>query len=380
MAQLEAGIPYGGIDHCWIAEERGRLAGAIKAYQFTQHLAGAAVPMLGLAAVATAPTARRRGVGRALCHHALRLGRERGDLVSVLYPFRPAYYRAFGWGVAGEFHSYRFAPRALPVYDEAAAVRAATADDLGALVACYARSAARSNGLIERDRGIWAYHFDRTGVYPFIYDANGVSGYALARFTAGPAPEAGTLAILELVAEDDDAYHGLLGWIASQGDQFREVRYDARPDEHFEFRLTDPRPPGFQPARNLWHPTARRIRGPMLRILDIPALLESRTHWGAAVEGAFSFTLEIDDPEIPENRGPWRVTIEGGRAQVQPRTGSHITQAALAADAATFAEICTGTIAPTAAMRLGLARIEGASAMLDLSFAPAQPFWLLDEF
>jgi predicted acetyltransferase len=354
--------------------------GAIKAYEFTQHLTGAAVPMLGLAAVATAPTARRRGVGHALCRHALRLGRERGDLVSVLYPFRPAFSRALGWGVAGELHSFRFAPRALPVYDEAAAVRAAEADDLGALAACYARVASRSTGLIERDRGVWAYHFDRTGVYPFIYDTNGVSGYLLARFSAGGAPEAGVLTVLELIAEDDDAYHGLLGWIASQRDQVREVRYDARGDEAFEFRLADARPVGFQPARSLWYPTSRRIRGPMLRILDLPALLEGRTEWGTAAGQAFSFTLEVDDPEIPENRGPWLVTIESGRARVRTPTDPRGAQADLAVDAPTFAEIFTGSIAPTAAARLGLARIEGAAVELDRIFKLERPFWLLDEF
>lgn len=380
VAQLEAGIPYGGIGSAWIAEERGRLMGAFKAYRLREHLAGALVPMLGLAAVATSPTARRRGVGRALCEQALRVGRERGDLVSVLYPFRPSFYRAFGWGRAGELHTYRFSPRALPVYEESAAVRTAESDDLGAVAACYARVAARSNGLIERDRGVWAYHFDRTAVYPFIYDGNGVSGYVLARFAPGGAPEGGILTILELVAEDDDAYLGLLGWIASQGDQFREVRYDARPDEHFGLRLSDPRPPGFQPARNLWYPTSRRIQGPMLRIVDLPALLETRTHWGGEGGNAFTCVLEIEDRELPENRGPWTLTLEAGRAHVRPGGDTRAADAALATDAATFAEIFTGTVAPTIAAWLGLVRLQGAGRALDRIFAPERPFWLLDEF
>jgi predicted acetyltransferase len=379
VAQLEAGIPYGGIESAWVAEDRGRLAGAFKAYRLREHLAGALVPMLGLAAVATAPTARRRGVGRALCGEALRIGRERGDLVSVLYPFRPAFYRAQGWGNAGAFDSFRFSPRALPVYDEAAAVRAAESDDLGAVVACYARVAARSNGLLERDRGVWAYHFDRTAVYPFIYDGNGVSGYILARFQAGGAPEAGVLSILELVAEDDEAYRGLLGWVASQGDQFREARYDARPEEHFGLRLSDPRPPGFQPARNLWYPTSRRIRGPMLRIIDLPALLEARTDWGRDSDD-FSCVLEIEDRELPENRGPWTLILEAGRARLRAGGDPRAADAALATDAATFAEIFTGTVAATSAAWLGLARVEGAARTLDRIFTPEKPFWLLDEF
>lgn len=380
VAQLEAGIPYGGLDTAWLLEDRGRLAGAFKAYTLRQHLGGASVPMLGLAAVATSPTARRRGVGRALCEHALRLGRERGDLVSVLYPFRPSFYRAFGWGVAGELQSYRFSPAALPAYEQARGVRGAEPEDLGAVMACYARAASRSNGLIERDRGVWAYHFDRNAVYPFLYEGNGVSGYLLARFGAGPAPEAGVLSVLELVAEDDDAYHGLLGWLALQRDQFREVRYDARVDEHFEYRLSDPRPPGFQPARGLWYPCARRIRGPMLRIIDLPKLLEARTGWGGEPGGACTWVLEVEDAELPENSGAWTLTLEGGRIRVRRGTDGRAAVAVLATDMATFAEVFTGSVAPSVAVRVGRARAEGAVGVLDRIFAPDRSFYLLDEF
>src|SRR5690606_39293364 len=99
---VETGIPYGGIETAVVAEEHGRIIGAFRAYRMSEHLGGTTVPMLGLAAVATAPEARRRGVGRALCREAIRLGRERGDVVSVLFPARPAFYRALGWGLVGE--------------------------------------------------------------------------------------------------------------------------------------------------------------------------------------------------------------------------------------------------------------------------------------
>jgi predicted acetyltransferase len=118
----------------------------------------------------------------------------------------------------------------------------------------------------------------------------------------------------------------------------------------------------------------------MLRILNLPALLEARTRWGGEAGTAFSCLLEVDDPELPENRGPWTLTLEEGRARVRPGGDPRGADAALAASAATVAEIFTGTIAPTTAARLGQARIEGAGAALDRIFAPDQPFWLLDEF
>lgn len=379
IRQLETGIPYGGLESAWLVEERGRLAGAFRAYRMIEHLGGAALPMLGIAGVATAPTARRRGVGKALCRHALRVGRDRGDVISVLYPFRPSFYRALGWGLAGELEAYRFSPGALPVYDEAADVRAGGPRDREGIAACYARVAARTNGLIERDPVLWSYHLDVAGVYPFLYAPDGaVRGYVLARFDRGPAPEAGSLSIVELVAEDDVAYRALLGWIALQRDQVREVHYEARPDERLELRLTDPRPPSFRPIRGLWFPTARRIRGPMLRVLDVPAALEARTRWGDDV--AFIVSLEIDDPDLPENRGPWQVAFEAGRATVTEARSTHPNDAALTTDAATFAEIYTGTLSPSTAVRFGLATGDGELRALDRIFTLDPPFWMLDEF
>jgi GNAT superfamily N-acetyltransferase len=89
IRQLEMGGVFGGIDAVWMAHIDGRLAGAFRAYSLTQHVHGTTYPLMGLAAVAVDETARRRGVGRALCLEAIRIARERGDVLSALYPFRP---------------------------------------------------------------------------------------------------------------------------------------------------------------------------------------------------------------------------------------------------------------------------------------------------
>lgn len=379
VRQLETGVPYGGLESAWIAEERGRVVGAYRAYAMKEYIGGAALPMLGLAAVATAPDARRRGVGRRLCLHAIRVGRERGDVVSVLYPFRPAFYHALGWGATGELHAYRFAPGALPDRVEAAGVRPAGPGDRDAIAACYARVAAWSNGPIERGPGAWSYHLDARGVYAFVFEDGSIRGYALVHFGRARTPGAAALRVRELVAEDDEARRGLLGWIAAQRDQFRLVRYDARPDERLDLILGDPRPPHYRPPRPLWFPTATRIRGPMLRILDVPAALAARPRWGAAPGFGLNLEIEVYDDAVPENRGPWELSVEEHGARVHPRrTGGYDARIALGAPA--FAQLYAGELTPTAAARLGLARIEGAADALDRAFRLDQPFWLLDEF
>jgi predicted acetyltransferase len=71
----------------------------------------------------------------------VRVARERGDVLSVLYPFRPAFYQALGWGMVGELHAYRFRPESLAITG-AGDVRRAAAADFPAIAACYADVAA----------------------------------------------------------------------------------------------------------------------------------------------------------------------------------------------------------------------------------------------
>ena len=104
MRHLETGGVFGGIESAWISERAGRIAGAFRAYALTQHMHGTAFRMMGLASVAGDDTARRRGGGRELCEHAIHVARDRGDVLSMLYPFRPSFYQALGWGMTGELH------------------------------------------------------------------------------------------------------------------------------------------------------------------------------------------------------------------------------------------------------------------------------------
>src|SRR5690606_1077149 len=97
VRHMETGGVFGGIETAYLAERSGRAVGAFRAYALTQHMHGTPYRMMGLAAVAVDETARRRGVGRELCEHAVRIARDRGDVLSVLYPFRPAFYHALGW-------------------------------------------------------------------------------------------------------------------------------------------------------------------------------------------------------------------------------------------------------------------------------------------
>lgn len=403
IRMLEAGGRFGGLESVLVADEPDRgVVGACKIYRMTEYIAGAAMPMMGLAAVAVTPSRRRQGVAARLCREAVELAARRGDAVSVLYPFRPGYYARLGWGLVGALHEYRFHTRALKVSpvgdatDGRGRVRSGELDrDAGDIAACYRRVVQRSNGPIDRDRRVWAYRLtgEELGVRPIdvdavwtartdpelrplIYDDGGVRGYALLRYQKR-SPDRSTLQVRELIAENDDAYRALLGHIARQHDQWPRCHYFARPGERFDDFLIDPRPPGFRQARSLYFPTARIVRGPMLRIVDVPAALRGRSYFRGA-GGTSTFAVTVRDEQRPANTGTWTVRAEEGETTVEE--GARSPDATIEADVSTLARVFVGELPPTVAARHGRAQVTGPATLLDRAFATREQFWLLDEF
>ncbi len=376
IRSLEDGKPYGGIEITFAAELHGKLVGAFRAYQMAEAVNGTLMPMMGLASVAVSPDARRRGVGKTICRYALAHARERGDFVSVLYPFRADFYRSLGWGLAGELHSYRFRPESLPLDDNSLNVRMAGLDDHDAMAACYDRVARNANGPILRSPYAWRAMFADSPTHAIVFDHNGIKGYAVLTYGKGQSREIRPLFIREVVTESHAAYCGLLGWISEQRDLWREVRYDARIEENFALRLAEPRPPGERHARTLWDPVARVIRGPMFRIINVQEALARRSY---DPNVRCTLRLIVSDTEIDDNRGECRVVFENGRAEVSAwKTGK--ADAELSVAMSSLSQIFVGEISPTQAALLGGTELKGDAELLDRAFATREKYWLFDEF
>lgn len=375
IRHLETGGVFGGIETAWVAERAERIVGAFRGYALTQHMHGASYRMMGLAAVAVDETARRLGIGRELCEFAIRMGRERGDVLSVLFPFRPEFYHSLGWGYVGEMFAFRFRPESLRTSTNGSTVRRAGADDTKAIAACYARVARLSNGLIARSPRIWRSHLEGEDTHVYVTGATRVTGYVIVRFGRAASPDDKPLHIREIVADDHHAYDALLDWVSAQRDSWRIIHYDAARDERFEHRLSEPRPPGFQPARYLWSPVARVIRGPMLRVLDVRAALAQRAAWRNVAP--LQFTLEVDDALMPGNRGPFVVDYNGGSVSVKEGGGAGPL---LRMSAPAFAQVFAGELTLHEALNLDGAEADGDVTAVDALFRTDRCFRLLDEF
>src|SRR5438876_1218858 len=96
-----------------LAEENGSPVGTAASLSLVTWVRGSPLPCQGIAYVGTIRTHRRtlrhthhhtgaagqRGVASSLMHEALRLGREREQVLSALMPFRASFYEHFGYGI-----------------------------------------------------------------------------------------------------------------------------------------------------------------------------------------------------------------------------------------------------------------------------------------
>lgn len=375
--------PHGGIEALWAAEERGRLVGACQLLWMRQWIGGVSMPVMGLGSVAIAPTHRKRGLATRLLIAGFEHARERGDVGSVLYPFRASFYEGLGYGLAGEAHQYQVPPSLLPDdKQERMRVRMVDGeDDEAAMRAIYREAAQRlQTGQLDRTERNWRQSWKRDDLAAVLYwgESGEAEGYAIVRYRADLPIDRRFIELEERVWLTLPAQRGLYAWLSSLGDQWREVVYRAHPEEGFGDRLSEPRLPLLSaPSWGLWFPSATLLRGPMFRVLDVPGALALRQ---LAVNCDMTLVLEVDDEQIPENRGPWRVHLDGRHIEVEPYRGGHV-DATMRLPVDTLSRIFIGAIAPWQAVAGGLATIDRPAVIqrLDQALAVPKP-WMFDRF
>ena len=375
--------PHGGLEALWVAEEDDRLVGACQLLWLRQWIGGVSMPVMGLASVAIAPTHRRRGMAGRMLAAGFEHARERGDVGSALYPFRASFYENLGYGLAGEAHQYQLPPALLPeCREERLRMRLVDGpEDEAAMRAIYARVAREHmTGQLERSerawRGVWGGE-DRAAVL-HIGDDGEPEGYAIVRYRADLPVTTRFLEVEERGWLTLGARRGIYAWLSSMGDQWRELVYRAHPEEGLGDSLSEPRLPLLaNPGWGLWFPSATLMRGPMFRVLDVPGALSLRTLVG---DPELVLRLEVDDEQIQENRGPWRVTMLEGRMTVEPDDGSPV-DATLRLPMDTLSRVFIGALAMRQAISGGLAWLDRPelARVLDQAFAVPKP-WMFDRF
>jgi predicted acetyltransferase len=370
----------GGTETLLVGEDAGRPVAACQIHPLRQWVGGAALRTAGIGTVAVSPSHRRRRLGAELVTAALREARARGDSASALYPFRVAFYQRLGYGQAGEALQYHVPPETLPDSPERMCVELLDHErGRSEALRLYGEWARTQNGQLERTARLWTQicATPDTALAGYRSGDGALEGYALVVYRPDLPRQERFLEVDELVWTTDRARRGLYAWIASLGDQWERVVIRALPSHRLGDWLREPRlPPGAAPLWRLWAPAATLMHGTMFRLLDVRACWERRRIRPVA---STSVALELVDAQFEENRGRWRLALDGERVAVDRDDGA--ADVTLRLDVATLSRIYIGALAPTLAFEAGLLECDRTErlAALDDALKLPEP-WTFDRF
>jgi predicted acetyltransferase len=290
--------PRVDLDLIHVLEEDGDVRATATILPLEVFVDGKVAPMGGIAAVATHPAYRRRGYAGKLMRAVLQTMRERGMNLSMLWPFAHAFYRAYGWELAGEAVAYTLKPTDLPTSSEQKHTRAYREEDLQRMMELLEEEASRHLLCVRRSGEQWRserfWKRDWGGQQEaVVYEREGrLEGYILYRMSdwREDRDPKRTLAVQELVWSTLGAREALISFLAAQDPMVFEIKHHT-------------------PRGELLHPYLRSsyVKAEiepefMLRLVDVEGALESldRTAHEPLV-------LEVSDDVIEDNAGSYTV-------------------------------------------------------------------------
>lgn len=354
----------------FICDEHGQAKASMALFPYQLQIDGAKLAMGGVAWVASPPEHRRGGWVGGMLVAAIAEMKERGMPLSALYPFKQSFYRRYGWEVASATLDHEIPLELLAAYRKGPGVvqRWLPAEEpLPQLLDLYQRWAQGRPGAMVRDESVWSNWVTRhwrgarwhTAVWRPSEGAE-AEGYLL--YQIGEENGKRAFMIKELVALTAAAERGLWGFVANHDSQAKICLVRLQRDY-----------PLWHLVENTHEVQSKLISGWQLRLVDLKAAFEQRA-WPGAPDGAL--TIGVQDEHAPWNTGTWRITFEGGRAEVSP---AREERADLAATVQTWAQVYCGFLRPHQALMSGRLEAPNPSALALLSQATADRELLFTE-
>lgn len=276
-----------------------RLLCVCRHYFLDARVRGRDQSVAGLSAVASPPEHRRQGYVADLLEKSLIDYRERDIDFSILWAFKHAFYRRYGWGTINDYACYETSPAVLAsaAGPDRGEFKRVEADEWRSLDSIYRTHRKKAEFSLQRPEEWWRRRvFERWGDDPYVYrwdDEDGSRAYIA--YTVDRNDEDGetTLQVTDMASRDHTGFRQLLRFLASHESQIDRISFRTAPDCPL-FEMVE------EPAEiecNL-HP------GPMFRLVDVERTLER-------LDPDERLTLAISDPLAPWNDRTFSLSSEG---------------------------------------------------------------------
>lgn len=367
--------------HLYGLYREDELLGGMVLYDFDMTLYETRAGVGGVGMVGVDALHKKEHVARDLIAAYLRLYREKGYPLAALYPFRPDFYAAMGFGYGTKINGYRVTPSSFLPGGDKSRVRFMTPEDREKLVACYERYAGKTHGMF-RLQGSARSTFRSNPDFRVVgYEQDGeITGYFSYQLRTPNVEENFVLQDLHIqqwVYETPEALQGLTAYLRSQADQVRRVVFYTFEDSFF-YALSDPRNGSEHLLPPVNHESNAQGVGLMYRIINLRqffALLADHDFGGETL----TLGLTVRDSFLPEENGVTAVRFEGGRARTLDASDDSTPDVSVEIGVAELSSLLMGCVPFGALYQMGLAsisQVDRVEQVERLFLAPRKPICL----
>ncbi|WP_029136187.1 GNAT family N-acetyltransferase [Nakamurella lactea] len=289
------------------------LAARLFAREYLSHFAGEQVPTCGIAGVTVKAEYRGRGLLTDLFAAVHDAAKDRGEVISTLFPTAPGIYRRFGYELVGDYSTVEIPSAALASIRRPAGieVRRAGVDDAEAIQRVYHQWASSQHGPLTRtgpsfSGGAAEFLDSFNGVTVAVDSAQQVVGFA--SWDRGPSTGRGSaFEVSDLIGSTAAATAALWSVVASFASVTGKVKVDTSGDDLARFAL---------PSVD-WSVVSPRPY--MLAVLDVAGAFTARS-----VTAAIAAELEfaIAGHPIGAQNGGYRLNVGAGQVDCRHASDS----------------------------------------------------------
>tara|TARA_Y100000590_G_scaffold90059_1_gene101477 strand:+ start:3276 stop:4439 length:1164 start_codon:yes stop_codon:yes gene_type:complete len=287
-------------------KSESKILGGMGIIDMGQWFGGKIVRTGAVTSVGVAPEGRGVGAASVLLRNSLAEMYESGIPISTLFPSSTRVYRSFGYERSGTKFTYETKVKDMKSPLNDLDVIETKAGDREETYLLYNERAASGNGNLDRGSVLWDLILETEGRKVFHYvvmDGDKAVGYV----NFQQARSADHIRIRDMVALNSQCAERLLRFFYDHRTVIDTISWNGPPNDPIRL-LMEEQEVDISYARD-W----------MLRIVNIKKALESR---GYPKDIEMSFTLNYEDPILPQNSGNWKIEISEGKGKVSKSESS----------------------------------------------------------
>lgn len=332
-----------------------RPVGAMRFHDFTMNLRSTKISVGGIGGVAVDLLHKKEKVARDMVSYFHEYYRNNGSAMTMLYPFRPDFYKKMGYGIGTKFNQYKLKPSAFPKYHTKEHLCAFRPEDKQLLIDCYERIVGSRHGMTSRPSTDWDNMTANVDNRIMCCKNRGrIEGYMIFTFkrVGDTSMLKNNMAVSEMLYENPEALQEMLYFFHTQDDQIYRIVINL-PDEDFHYLCVDPRDDSDNMFAPVYHETNLQGVGLMYRVVNTRKLFEL-LHDNNFGNQDLKLTLNINDSFLPENSGSTMVSFSKGRPSIMEngKTDVEITM-----DISDFSSLIMGAVGFKSLLRYGIAKI-----------------------